>query len=158
MKRQGVYDVGKKKRQLLIKQIISQQSIESQHQLLENLAKEGVEATQATISRDIRELRIVKVHDASGLVKYGILPEKNSQPEDQLKEVFKDSVTNVTHVQFMNVVNTLLGTADIVAAEIDELKIDGIVGTLAGTDTIVLISKSEEDAKRLNELLLSYLT
>jgi transcriptional regulator of arginine metabolism len=72
-------------------------------------------------------------------------------------EVFKDSVSQVTQVQFMNVVNTLLGTADIVAAEIDELQLPEIVGTLAGTDTIVLISTSESEAKRINKRLLSYL-
>lgn len=153
----GACEMGKKRRQLLIKQIISQNDIESQHQLLRELAKEGIEATQATISRDIRELSIVKVHDTTGLVKYGILPKKETQPEDHLREVFKDSVSDVTHVQFMNVVKTLLGTADIVAAEIDELKWPEIVGTLAGTDTIVLISTSNEEAKSLNEQLLSYL-
>ncbi len=149
--------MGKKKRQLLIKQIISQNKIESQYQLLQKLEKEGIEATQATISRDIRELNIVKLHDETGHVKYGILPKMEEPPEDHLKEVFKDSVSDVTRVQFMNVVKTLLGTADIVAAEIDELNMVEIVGTIAGTDTLVLISTSEEEAKNLNEQLLAYL-
>lgn len=147
----------KKDRQSFIKQIISEEIIENQHQLIEKLAKEGIEATQATISRDIKELNIVKVHDVSGVVKYGILEATSVEHDTHLKEVFKDSVTQVTQVQFMNVVNTLLGTADIVAAEIDELQLPEIVGTLAGTDTIVLISTSETEAKRINKRLLSYL-
>ena len=147
----------KKDRQSLIKQIISEELIENQHQLIQKLANKGVEATQATISRDVKEMNIVKVHDVSGVVKYGVLPEKSVEHDSHLKEVFKDSVSQVTQVQFMNVVNTLLGTADIVAAEIDELELPEIVGTLAGTDTIVLISKSEADAKHINKRLLSYL-
>ena len=108
--------MGKKDRQLLIKQIISEKKIESQQQLLEELEFAGIEATQATISRDIKELRIVKIHEADGLIKYGILPDSEELHDDHLKEVFQDSVSQVTQVQFMNVVNTLLGTADVVAA------------------------------------------
>lgn len=147
----------KKDRQSFIKQIISEEMIENQHQLIEKLAKEGIEATQATISRDIKEMNIVKVHDDSGTIKYGLLEETSVEHDTHLREVFRDSVFQVTQVQFMNVVNTLLGTADIVAAEIDELQLPEIVGTLAGTDTIVLISTSETEAKRINKRLLSYL-
>ena len=154
---EGENDMGKKDRQLLIKQIISEKKIESQQQLLEELEFAGIEATQATISRDIKELRIVKIHEADGLIKYGILPDSEELHDDHLKEVFQDSVSQVTQVQFMNVVNTLLGTADVVAAEIDELQLPEIVGTLAGTDTIVLISKSENEAKEINKRLMSYL-
>lgn len=149
--------MNKKNRQLLIRQIISEDLIESQQQLLEELAKQGVEATQATISRDIKELKIVKIHESDGLIKYGILPEYAELHDDRLKEVFRDSVIQVTQAQFVNVVNTLLGTANIVAAEIDEMQLPEIVGTLAGTDTIVLISKSDVEAKRINERLSSYL-
>lgn len=149
--------MNKKNRQLLIRQIISDGRIESQQQLIEELAKEGVEATQATISRDIKELRIVKIHESDGLIKYGILPEFEVLHDDRLKEVFRDSVIQVTQAQFVNVVNTLLGTANIVAAEIDELQLPEIVGTLAGTDTIVLISKSDAEAKKINQRLSSYL-
>lgn len=149
--------MNKKNRQLLIRQIISDGRIESQQQLIEELAKEGVEATQATISRDIKELRIVKIHESDGLIKYGILPEFEVLHDDRLKEAFRDSVIQVTQAQFVNVVNTLLGTANIVAAEIDELQLPEIVGTLAGTDTIVLISKSDAEAKKINQRLSSYL-
>lgn len=148
----------KENRQALIKEIISTEKIESQHQLLEELAKHGVEATQATISRDINELRIVKMNDENGNIKYDILPERMTFENDShLREVLNDSVSQITQVQFMNVVKTLLGTADVVAAEIDELGLSEIVGTLAGTDTIVLISTSEAEAKQINKQLSSYL-
>ena len=148
----------KENRQYLIKEIISTEKIESQQQLLEELAKHGVEATQATISRDINELRIVKMNDEDGNIRYDILPERVVFENDsQLREVLNDSVTQITQVQFMNIVKTLLGTADVVAAEIDELGLSEIVGTLAGTDTIVLISTSEAEAKQINKQLSSYL-
>ncbi|MEG0286350.1 MULTISPECIES: arginine repressor [Vagococcus] len=148
----------KENRQYLIKEIISTEKIESQQQLLEELAKHGVEATQATISRDINELRIVKMNDENGNIRYDILPERVVFENDsQLREVLNDSVTQITQVQFMNIVKTLLGTADVVAAEIDELGLSEIVGTLAGTDTIVLISTSEAEAKQINKQLSSYL-
>ena len=112
----------KENRQYLIKEIISTEKIESQQQLLEELAKHGVEATQATISRDINELRIVKMNDENGNIRYDILPERVVFENDsQLREVLNDSVTQITQVQFMNIVKTLLGTADVVAAEKDEL-------------------------------------
>ena len=148
----------KENRQYLIKEIISTEKIESQHQLVEELAKHGVEATQATISRDNNELRIVKMNDENGNIRYDILPERVVFENDsQLREVLNDSVTQITQVQFMNIVKTLLGTADVVAAEIDELGLSEIVGTLAGTDTIVLISTSEAEAKQINKQLSSYL-
>lgn len=147
----------KRIRQSLIKKIISEEMIENQHQLIERLKKREIEATQATISRDIKEMNIVKIHDPSGVIKYGFLPKVSVEHDTHLKEVIKDSVYQITQVQFMNIVRTLLGTADIVAAEIDELQLPEIVGTLAGTDTIVLISTSESEAKQINERLLSYL-
>ncbi|MBO0476986.1 arginine repressor [Vagococcus sp. DIV0080] len=147
----------KEDRQSLITQIIANQPIENQHQLIEELAKEGVVATQATVSRDIKELRIVKVHGEKGVITYGILPEVSVEQDEHLRELFQDSVSQVTQVQCMNVINTLLGTADVVAAEIDELQMPEIVGTLAGTDTIVLISTSDAEAKRINKRLVAYL-
>ena len=127
----------KENRQSLIQEIIFEQRIESQQQLLEELAQRGIEATQATISRDIKELRIVKIHDNEGYVKYSILKETEIAYDARLQEVLRDSVSEINQVGFMNIVRTLLGTADIVGAEIDELELPEIVGTLAGTDTIV---------------------
>ena len=123
----------------------------------QQLKEHGIEATQATISRDIRELRIVKTHAADGRVKYMILPDQEELPQDKLKDVFQDLVTKVTRVHFMNIINTLLGTADVIAAELDVLDMEEIAGTIAGTDTIVLISKTDEDAIKINEQLTSYL-
>lgn len=98
------------------------------------------------------------MNDENGNIRYDILPERVVFENDsQLREVLNDSVTQITQVQFMNIVKTLLGTADVVAAEIDELGLSEIVGTLAGTDTIVLISTSEAEAKQINKQLSSYL-
>ncbi len=147
----------KEKRHHLIKEIISHNHIDNQQQLLEHLNKHGIDATQATISRDMQELKIHKVHDGSGRIHYSLFVEADKAADDKLKEVFKDFVNSVAHVQVMNIIATPLGAADIVAAEIDELHLPEIVGTLAGTDTLVLISKTEAEAKALNKQLLSYL-
>lgn len=149
--------MNKKDRHFLIRKIISQENITNQTQLIKRLNENNVEITQATISRDINEIGIVKVHDLQGNIRYGITYRNEDTSDDKLKEVFNDYVSSVVHVQVLNVVKTSLGEANIVAAEMDELKIPGVVGTLAGTDTLVLISDSEKKAKKLNKQLLSYL-
>ncbi|MGY3750011.1 arginine repressor [Vagococcus acidifermentans] len=149
--------MNKKKRQALIKQLIAKHDIETQDELIDLLKEAGAETTQATISRDIREMHIIKVRDTDGRVKYAIFSPPEEATEDRLREVFHDAVVNITQVQFMNILNTLLGNADVVAAELDELNYPEIVATLAGTDTIVLISKDVEDARIIHDKLQEYI-
>lgn len=148
--------MNKKERHFLIKQIISQENITNQIQLIEKLNENNVNVTQATISRDIKELGIVRVSSSDGTAKYDIVTKSEENSESRLKEVFSDYVSSVVQVQVLNVLKTSLGEANIVAAELDELNIPEIVGTIAGTDTLVLFSGSEHDAKKLNNQLLSY--
>lgn len=151
--------VGKKSRQQIICDVIKKQVVSTQDDLLALLRQEGIEATQATISRDIRELGIFKIHDNDGIIRYAVRSqsEKKAPKHVQLQELFQDSVVSVTHVEFMNVVTTSLGTANVVAAELDLLEVPEIVGSLAGTDTIVLISANKEDALSINQRLQAYL-
>ena len=125
--------------------------------LFTKLNENKVEVTQATISRDINELGIRKVSDSSGVIKYGIVAKQEENDDSKLKEIFSDYVSSVVQVQVLNVLKTSLGEANIVAAELDEKGIPEIVGTIAGTDTLVLFSGSEVEAKKLNDQLLSYL-
>lgn len=149
--------MNKKGRHFLIKKIISQEVVTSQTELVKKLNENKVEVTQATISRDINELGIRKVSDSSGVIKYGIVAKQEENDDGKLKEIFSDYVSSVVQVQVLNVLKTSLGEANIVAAELDEKGIPEIVGTIAGTDTLVLFSGSEVEAKKLNDQLLSYL-
>lgn len=135
-------------RQQLIKQLIIENEIETQDELIELLKREGVKATQATVSRDVREMSIVKIHGSNGQVKYALFSQaKSTSSEEKLRQSVKDSVIRMERVQFMIVVHTDMGTADVVTNFLDEVKYSEIVGTVAGVDTIIIIAQSEEDAK-----------
>lgn len=137
-------------RQQLIKRLITENEIETQDDLIALLESEGVKATQATVSRDVREMSIVKTHGTDGRVKYAIFSQpQQSSNEEKLKESIKDSVIRMERVQFMVVVHTDMGAADVVTNFLDEVSYDEIAGTVAGVDTIIIIARSEDDAKRV---------
>lgn len=147
----------KSQRQLLIKQLLHTYQVETQEELLALLKKEGVDATQATISRDIRELNIVKSHNEDGNVHYIVYNPAVGSSEEKLKSACKDSVTRVVRVQFMTIIHTLLSSADVVAALLDDIQYDEVVGTLAGTDTIVCISHDEEEAQQFADRIKNFM-
>lgn len=137
----------KKERQQLIKQLITENDIETQDDLIALLEQFGVQATQATVSRDIREMNIVKTHGLDGRVKYALF--SKVQPvssEEKLKASMKDAAMKIERVQFMVIVHTEMGSADVVANFLDEVKYEEVAGTVAGVDTIIIIAKSEEAA------------
>lgn len=149
--------MNKEERHFLIKKIISQESIANQIELMKKLHEHNVDVTQATISRDISELGITKTRDSHGNIRYNTVINQKVGGNTRLKDIFIDYVSSVSQVQILNVLKTSLGEANIVAAELDEINMPEIIGTIAGTDTLVLFSASEEDASRLNKQLLSYL-
>ncbi|MHC5227876.1 arginine repressor [Enterococcus sp. LJL99] len=135
-------------RQQLIKQLITQNEIETQDELIALLEREGVKATQATVSRDVREMSIVKTHGSNGHVKYALFSQtKSTSSEEKLRESVKDSVIRMERVQFMIVVHTDMGAADVVTNFLDEVNYQEIAGTVAGVDTIIIIARSEEEAQ-----------
>lgn len=137
----------KSERQMLIKQIILNNDISTQEELLHQLQGKGVKATQATISRDIKELNLVKTNSSTGGTKYTIYQNNQMTMEDKLNSTIKSVVTGYNCVQFMNVIVTLPGNAHVIGALIDDIEFPEIVGTVAGNDTIILISKHNEDAQ-----------
>lgn len=143
----------------LIKQIIQQEPIRNQGQLMNKLEENGVNATQATISRDIRDLQIIKSIDPDGQPRFVIFQigsaanESKSEESARLDRLIKEVVTNVQQVQFMTVVNTLPDNAHLLASLIDEIKPAFIVATMASFDTIIVISKDAEDAAKATEFL-----
>lgn len=144
-------------RQAAIEQLISQQPIANQEELMKALEQEGIKATQATISRDIRELRIVKEQDGDGSSHYVVFKEDPVSEKEQLYANIADMVTSITQVQFMNVVKTLPHNANVLSAIIDDLELPEVVGTLAGYDTIVIISGSNAAAVKINQLFNEHL-
>lgn len=137
-------------RQNLILEIISEQTIETQHQLLEALTARGVKSTQATLSRDIKDMRLVKELGDDG--KYRYVSAAKTETEDfdrRLKKIFKESVISYDVAQNLLVLKTLPGLAPAACSAIDAMDINGLVGTLAGDDTAFLAMRDNEFAKNL---------
>lgn len=147
----------KKERQEWIRQMIEEHSVETQDELLELLTSKGANVTQATISRDIREMRIVKARDGDGVIRYTIFKQPQISDEKKLQASIRESMDRITQIKFMNVMHTTLGTANVIAALIDELDFLEVEGTMAGTDTIIIISQTEAEAKIIHDKLESYL-
>ncbi|HLQ40834.1 MAG TPA: ArgR family transcriptional regulator [Tetragenococcus sp.] len=145
----------KNERQALIKQIVSQHTIRTQEELLAYLQKQEVDTTQATISRDIRELQIIKGIDETGQTKFMSYNTEadNFNETNKLTSVINDTVTKIEHVQFLIIIHTLADHANLLSATIDDSEIDEVKCSLAGFDTVVLITASEEQATALEKQL-----
>jgi transcriptional regulator of arginine metabolism len=146
-------------RQKKILDLINENSIATQLDLLQALENAGIKTTQATLSRDIKELHLVKQADITGELSYRVLNREEQIEYDisPIREIVKESVINITLVQFINIIKTEPNDGNRVAAVIDDAEIDGIRGTLAGFDTLVIFSADREEAERLNEKLNSFL-
>lgn len=141
----------KAERQRIMSRIISAKVIETQKQLLDELQLAGVKATQATVSRDIRELNIVKSKGNDGRMRYVIFSKQPHNDMDRLQQSIRENGLSIVRVQFMNVIHTVPSNGNLLAALIDDIAFDNVVGTLAGHDTIVVISPDEDGAERFNE-------
>lgn len=140
----------KSNRQNLILALISRQEIETQNHLLQALAQQGIKTTQATLSRDIKELHLVKVLSPSGKYRYAA-PTEDTKPryDDRLRKIFRESVTSYDAAQNIVVVKTLPGLASGAAGTLDSMPIPDLVGTLAGDDTALLVMKTNAAAEAL---------
>lgn len=143
----------KSERQMMIKQMVLNEEIGTQDELLHKLKDKGIEATQATISRDIKELNLVKTPSSKGGTKYTIYQNNQLTIEDKLTSTLKEVVTKLTRVQFMNVIRTIPGNAHVVGALLDDISFQEVVGTVAGNDTIMIISHDEESAEKMYNYL-----
>ena len=135
----------KNSRQEAIKKIIDKQVVETQADLAEALQNAGFDVTQATVSRDIKEMMLVKVPDASGKYRYAFPKEHEKLlTPDRMERTFKDSILSVESSENIVVIRTLPGTAQAVAYAIDYLKWPEVLGTVGGDDTIFICVKSRE--------------
>jgi len=139
----------KRERQSAILRVISATDVETQNQLIVELAKEGIDSTQATISRDIKELHLIKELTPGGTYKYAVSERPGAQNyKFRLKGIFRESVTSCDCAQNIVVLKTLPGLAPAACGAIDSMGIKSIVGTIAGDDTGFLAMKDAASAEK----------
>ncbi|MDF2948703.1 MAG: argR [Sedimentibacter sp.] len=138
-------------RQTKILELISKREIETQEELAEGLKAMGIDVTQATISRDIKELRLVKVMSKNGKYKYATIGQSQEGITDRLYKIFENSVVSIDNAMNIIVLKTIPGAAQICASAIDYMGVDEIVGTLAGDDTVFVAIRSLESVELVLE-------
>lgn len=139
--------MGKNKRQQIVLDIISKTEVNTQEELLTILAEKGLAVTQATVSRDIKDLGLIKT---AGLVKkYRYVLPDEARAGGKAAEQFRHAVKCVLKAMNTVVVKTISGNGNAVAALIDNMNIEWIVGTIAGDDTIFAVAKNEDDADKI---------
>ena len=137
----------KSKRQAKIMEIISTTNVETQEQLLQELLSAGFASTQATISRDIKELRIVKELTSFGTYRYTTATrEVPSSFSGRLNTIFRECVTNFDYAQNIIVIHTLPGLANAAASALDTMNMSVILGTIAGDDTVFIVMRDNNSA------------
>ncbi len=142
----------KSKRQQEILAIIATEEVETQEQLLELLRDRGISTTQATISRDIKELHLVKELAGNGVYKYAASPRRAAlNSANRLRTIFKESVVSFGVAQNIVVLKTMPGLANAAAAAIDGMEIPELVGSLAGDDTAFLAMRDNAAASEFCE-------
>ncbi len=123
-------------RQTKILELISKSEVETQEELAEALKNMGIDVTQATISRDIKELRLVKVMSKNGKYKYATIGQSQEGITDRLNKIFENSVVSIDNAMNLIIIKTIPGAAQICASAIDYMGVDEIVGTIAGDDNV----------------------
>lgn len=140
-------------RQTKIIELISKHSIETQEELAELLEQAGYNVTQATISRDIRELKLTKIAVDNGRQKYIVLKNQESGLNEKYVRVLRDGFVSMDIAQNIIVIKSISGMAMAVATALDALHFDGIVGCIAGDDTVMCVIRSNEEAVKVMEKL-----
>lgn len=137
----------KQTRHIRIVELIEKYDIETQEELAEYLKKDGFAVTQATVSRDIRELKLTKIPTGNGRQKYAVLRQDDSHLGDKYIRVLKECFVSMDSAQNILVIKTGVGMAMAVAAAIDAMKFEEIVGSIAGDDTIMMAIRTVEDTQ-----------
>ena len=136
----------KNKRHQRIMELIEQFDIETQEELVVKLLEDGFNITQATVSRDIRELKITKVSNGKGRQKYVVLNNDTEHLADKYIRIIRDGLTGMDTAQNILVIKTVSGMAMAVAAALDAMNLSEVVGSIAGDDTIMVAVRTTQDA------------
>ena len=139
----------KSARHNLILEIIECKDIETQEELAEELKNRGVRVTQATVSRDIKELRLLKVLSERGGYKYATVERAEKGMNDRFARILAESIVNMEAVNNLIVVNTLTASANAAGEAIDSMKWSEVLGTIAGDNTLLIITRTSEAAEAL---------
>lgn len=150
-------NMNKGQRHIKIREIIANREIETQDELVDILRNEGFNVTQATVSRDIKELHLVKVPLHDGRYKYSLPADQRFNPLQKLKRNLVDAFVKLDTAGHMIVLKTLPGNANAIGALIDHLDWDEILGTICGDDTALIICRTPEDTTVIRERLLNML-
>ncbi|WP_085833380.1 arginine repressor [Clostridium merdae] len=141
----------KTRRHTKILELISEYQVDTQEELLRRLKDAGFDVTQATVSRDIKELRLVKILSADGKYRYANNQEPSRDISGIFYSLFEDSAIEVDNAMNLVVIKCLTGMANAVCAALDGLRWEKVVGTVAGDDTLLVITKTPETALELKE-------
>ena len=137
----------KNSRQSMILEIITQENIETQEQLLARLQERGITSTQATISRDIKQMHLVKEPVGHGVYKYAVSGNRTKLNfAEKLRTIFRESITGVDYAQNIVVLKTMPGLASAACSALDNMNYSMLIGTLAGDDTAFLVMRDTESA------------
>ena len=145
----------KNRRQRRILEIVSNETIGTQKELAERLQQEGFETTQATISRDIKELLLVKVNIGGDRYKY-VIAQETPVTDAKLRMVLREFIISYDFSENLLILNTAPGNANTVASAIDRARWPQVIGTLAGDDTVMLVIKPKEAVKDVVEKIDDY--
>src|SRR5690625_4822789 len=149
--------MSKIKRHIKIREINSNNDIETQDELVDRLKKLGFKVTQATVSRDIKELHLVKVPSSTGRYKYSTPTEQRYNSQDKLKRIILEAFVSIDHASHFVIMKTLPGNAHALVAIIDDMDWEEVMGTICGDDTCLLICRTEENAETIEKRFLNML-
>lgn len=136
----------KTKRQTKILELIQKHDIETQEELSAYLTREGFQVTQATVSRDIRELKLTKIAMDNGRQRYAVLSDSDTGMAEKLVRVLREGFVSMDYAGNILVIKTVSGMASAVGAAVDAMKLSEIIGSIAGDDTLMCVIRTEEDA------------
>lgn len=139
-------------RQNTILELIANRDIETQNQLMQALSEQGVRSTQATLSRDIKELRLIKELGPNGSYRYAQpAPDEAAERREKLRKIFREGVVSCDTAMNIIVLKTLPGLASAASSAMDNMELEGLVGTVAGDDTVFVAMKDVKSAAQLCE-------
>ena len=147
--------MNKEKRLAIIKKVIQENEIKTQEQLVEELSKLGLRITQATISRDIRELSLVKYPSKTGGTRYGFIGDHKYNDTMKLRKKMQDALLNIERIEYFIILRVLPGHAHSFGAILDELDWEEKAATICGNDTCMIICRAVDQAEILEERLRS---
>ncbi|ARD46846.1 arginine repressor [Sporosarcina sp. P37] len=149
--------MNKGQRHIRIRDIITNNEIETQDQLVDSLKNAGVDVTQATVSRDIKELHLIKVPTPSGNYKYSLPTVPRFNTEEKLKRMLEDAFVGIDSASHFIMLKTLPGNAQAVGSLVDNLDWDEMLGTICGDDTCLIICREESMTDYVKDKLLAML-